>query len=258
MAAEDAKNRNNWIKGPHDLYPHLPLPPSELFSKPNALKSYASKQLSWLLDPLKLKRGEGHFLGWEYEVDKSSYVFSAAEVAKMPSDTVTLSKFINWQDMKNMSSLSSGNVKALKSETGLTKWFGFCKVLVETIFLAMNLDPVEWFNRNSKNGSKLASKKNPFTETDSEEDFVPFTQKTPPKKKLKTKTFALEELPSTGVILEGPGLEDEDFVDDEEVVNQWRSKLKKYTGKKNENIVTKMAKPKMQRKVIKFSLLIFP
>ena len=78
------------------------LPPSELFSKPSALKSYASKQLSWLLDPLKLKRGEGHFLGWEYEVDKSSYVFSAAEVAKLPSDTVTLSKFINWQDMKNM------------------------------------------------------------------------------------------------------------------------------------------------------------
>ena len=75
---------------------------------------------------------------------------------------------------------------------------------------------------------------------------------------MKTKTFALEELPSTGVILEGPGLEDEDFVDDEEVVNQWRSKLKKYTGKKNENIVTKMAKPKMQRKVIKFTLLIFP
>ena len=71
---------------------------------------------------------------------------------------------------------------------------------------------------------------------------------------MKTKTFALEELPSTGVILEGPGLEDEDFVDDEEVVNQWRSKLKKYTGKKNENIVTKMAKPKMQRKVIKFTL----
>ena len=58
--------------------------------------------------------------------------------------------------------------------------------------------------------------------------------------------------------MEGQGLEDEDFVDDEEVVNQWRSKLKKYTGKKNENIVTKMAKPKMQRKVIKFSLLIFP
>ena len=49
----------------------------------------------------------------------------------------------------------------MKSETGLTKWFGFCKVLVETIFLAMSLDPVEWFKRNSKSGSKLESKKNP-------------------------------------------------------------------------------------------------
>ena len=36
-----------------------------------------------------------------------------------------------------------------------------------------------------------------------------------------------------------------------------RSKLKKYTSKKKENIVTKVTKSKMQRKVIEFSLLIF-
>ena len=53
-----------------DNYPYLQLPPAQVFSNANALKGYAAKQLTWLLDPLKLKRGEGVFPGWNFEVIK--------------------------------------------------------------------------------------------------------------------------------------------------------------------------------------------
>ena len=60
MALEDARDRATWLKGSLDNYPHLQLPPAQVFRNAIALKSYASKQLNWLLDPLKLKLWPEH------------------------------------------------------------------------------------------------------------------------------------------------------------------------------------------------------
>ena len=116
-----------------------------------------------------------------------------------------------------MTSLSSGNAKALKAESGVTKWVAFCKVLSEMIFLMVEEEPTDWYKGDKitkkvvsikeeapKVGPKVAPKvgtkvgpkvglkglpgkkvvdkrENPFLETDSESDFEPFTQKTPPR-----------------------------------------------------------------------------
>ena len=214
VAADDARDRATWMKGSLENFPHLPLPPAQLFSNANALKGYAGKQLSWLLDPLKLKRGVGDFAGWNYQVDKAGLVYSGAEVAKLPSPTISLSMLIDWADMRQMASLSSGNAKALKEGTGVTKWVPFCKVLCEMIFLMVEEDPADWYRADnltkqvastkkaapskkvlpSKKAVKL--EKNPFVETDSEDDFVPFTQKTPPRPTKAKAVKALKKKPN--------------------------------------------------------------
>ena len=180
------------MRGSLDDYPRLPLPPAQLFCNANALKGYVAKQLSWLLEPLKLKRGEGVFSGWNYEVDKARLIYSGAEVAKLPSQTVSLSMLIDWVDMRHMTSLSRGNAKALKEGTGVTKWVPFCKVVCEIIFLMIEEEPSDWY-QTEKEKKSVATKKvvkskkveNPFVDSDS--DFEPFTQKTPPRlNKVKT------------------------------------------------------------------------
>ena len=122
MAAEDAQDRSTWMKGSLTNFPYLPLPPDELFSNANALKSFSSKLLDWLLQPLGLKRGEGDFGGWNFEVDKASLVFSGRELTNFPSQRFSLSMLIEWSEMRNMVSLSSGNAKALKTDSGVKKW----------------------------------------------------------------------------------------------------------------------------------------
>lgn len=207
----ESRDRAIWLKGSLSSYPHLPLPPGELFSNVNALKSYGSKQLNWLLEPLKLKRGEGVFSGWDYEVDKASLVYSGGELVNLPSQSVSLSMLIDWSEMRNMSSLSSGNAKALKKSSGVSKWVSFCKVMSEIIFHMVEEDPADWHHpeklvkvapakkkdQNKKVASykkltpteKVAPTKNPFTNSDSEEDFEPFTQKTPPPPPRANKMF---------------------------------------------------------------------
>ena len=145
-----------------------------MFQDPIALKSYASKQLKWLLSPLGLKKGEGLFAGWDYLLDKNSFFYTAGLLESLGSQSFSLSMLIDWMDMANMASLSSGNVKALKKGSGVKTWVAFIKVLVETIFLMIEEDPADWY-KNTKAVTKVVktAKKNPFVNSDSEEDFLP-------------------------------------------------------------------------------------
>ena len=69
----------------------------------------------------------------------------------------------------------------VKTATGVKNWVAFCKILVESIFVMLEEDPQDWFNGATKRAPKKGEKKkNPFLNSDSEEDFVPFTQKDPP------------------------------------------------------------------------------
>ena len=167
-------------------------------------------------------------------MDKAAFIYSGAELANLPGNSVSLSMLIDWSEMRHMASLSSGNAKALKAESGVTKWVSFCKVLSEMIFLMVEEDPTDWYKGDKitkkvvlikeeapKVGPKVAlkvgtkvgpkvglkglpgkkvvdKKKNPFLETDSESDFEPFTQKTPPRppkvKAVKRKTNVVPKL----------------------------------------------------------------
>ena len=150
-------------------------------------------------------------------MDKAAFVYCGSELTNLPSNSVSLSMLIDWSEMRHMTSLSSGNAKALKAESGVTKWVPFCKVLSEMIFLMVEEEPTDWYKGDKitkkvvsikeeapKVGPKVAPKvgtkvgpkvglkglpgkkvvdkrENPFLETDSESDFEPFTQKTPPR-----------------------------------------------------------------------------
>ena len=95
--------------------------------------------------------------------------------------------------MRNMASLSSGNAKALKKDSGVSKWVSFCKIMCQMIFLMMEENPSDQPGKlstekkhpkkNAKTTKKLVSSKN--ISQDSEGDFVPFTQKTPPPPQAK-------------------------------------------------------------------------
>ena len=146
------------MRGSFDDFPHLPLPPNQLFQDANAVKSYASKQLNWLLKPLNLKKGEGLFPGWDYQVNKANLVFSGGMLANLSSESVSLSMFIDWPDMANMSSLSSGNAKGLKKGSGVNNWSAFCKLLVEMIFLMIEEDPADWYDAGKVGSSKKVVK----------------------------------------------------------------------------------------------------
>ena len=151
MASDDARDRATWLKGCLDNYPHLPLPPAQLFSNDNALKGYAAQQLTW-------------------------------------------------------------RRHALKEGTGVTK---FCKVLSEMIFLMAEEDPTDWYTAENltKNIAPikkatptkkvLASKKALKVEKnpDPEDDFEPFTQKTPPR---LTKAKAVKKKPNVLAKLKKP------------------------------------------------------
>ena len=217
VACEEARDRAKWMKGSLDDYPRLPLPPVQLFQDANAVKSYASKQLNWLLEPLSLKKGKGLFPGWDYQVDRAAFVYSGQILANLSSQSVSLSMLIDWADMADMSSLSSGNGKALKKDTGVKNWSAFCKVLVEMIFIMIEEDPADWYQAERVGPSKKVAKKlvsakkltlvrkdapakkvnpakkeekeekeereNPFVETtDSDDDFVPVVKKAPAPK----------------------------------------------------------------------------
>ena len=166
-------------------------------------------------------------------MDKAAFVYCGSELTNLPSNSVSLSMLIDWSEMRHMTSLSSGNAKALKAESGVTKWVAFCKVLSEMIFLMVEEDPTDWYKGDKKvasikrappklilkeatkvgpkvgpkvkvglkglPGKKVVDpKKNPFLETDSESDFEPFTQKTPPRppkaKTVKRKPNVLPKL----------------------------------------------------------------
>ena len=166
-------------------YPPLPMPPSKLFNNPVAVKSYASKQLKWLLDPLKIKRGEGEFPGWDFKVDKAALTYTGGLLSNLPGHYVSMSMLIEWSEMANMSSLSSGNAKALKKNTGIKQWVPFVKILSEMIFVWLEEDPADWFKQSEdkkkpseaaktekklkKTGpKKRKTKNNPFVDTDSD------------------------------------------------------------------------------------------
>ena len=107
VASEDAGDRGAWLKGSREDFPHLPLPPNQFFKDPIAVKSYAAKQLKWLLKPLNLKRREGQFPGWDFLINKASF-YTGSLLANLPSESFSLSMLIEWLDM-----VSSGNVKTM-------------------------------------------------------------------------------------------------------------------------------------------------
>ena len=113
VASEDAGDRGAWLKGSREDFPHLPLPPNQFFKDPIAVKSYAAKQLKWLLKPLNLKRGEGQFPGWDFLINKASLFYTGSLLANLPSESFSLSMLIEWLDMADMASVSSGNVKTM-------------------------------------------------------------------------------------------------------------------------------------------------
>ena len=68
-------------------------------------------------------------------------------------------------DMADMASVSNGNVKALKTATGMKNWVAFCKILVESIFVMLEEDPQDWFNGATKRAPKKGGKKRTLSST---------------------------------------------------------------------------------------------
>ena len=121
-------------------------------------------------------------------MDKDSFFYASGLLANMGTQSFSMSMIIDWVEMANMASLSSGNVKALKESSGLKNWVAFIKVLVEAIFLMIGEDMADWYH-DTKNVKKVvptkttSAKKNPFV--DSDDDFVPKKTLPPPSKIVK-------------------------------------------------------------------------
>ena len=135
-------------------------------------------------------------------MNKSSFYYTGDLLTNLASDSFSLSMLIDWQNMGAMASLSSGNVKALKRESGVKNWVAFCKILVESIFVMLEEDPLDWCQKQQVkkevSSKRTTAKKNPFVESNSDSDFETtkksILQPAKPLKKPVKKTSVVQKL----------------------------------------------------------------
>ena len=96
--------------------------------------------MKWLLDPLGLKLGQGVFPGWQYRLDRALLLHSGSLLDDMADTEVSLSMFIEWDDMAKMTSLANGYLGGLKRGTGVKTWLSFMKILAEFILILSGQD----------------------------------------------------------------------------------------------------------------------
>ena len=143
-------------------------------------------------------------MGWDFKMKKTSFFYNGGLLSNLKSESFSLSTLIDWQDMGDMASLSSGNAKALKKVTGIKNWVAFCKILVEAIFIILEEDPEDWCESEKQKKvvatKKKAQKKNILLDSDSDADFLPKEYVPPPPKTIQQPKRIQKAVKKTSVV----------------------------------------------------------
>ena len=171
---EDAL-RLMWVPKDKNSFPKLANPISDLFKKPNLVKSAAGKAMHFFLKAGKMKLGRDTFPGWHYQIQKAYLVYSSDIVKGLP-DVFTLNQIVEWSDLLG-ANISNGRLSALKAESGVSSWLGLCKVLIEFSFLVTGHDPAVWVESGSSPGQPALASSHPVVQPREATAAIPLADK---------------------------------------------------------------------------------
>ena len=127
IAERDAPLKERWLPEDRTTLASLPGTLEEVLKNTNMVKSAASKFMSWLLPGQKF--GERYFPGWFHKVDTALFVQTSSLMPGLKdTEELCLQDIIDFKELKNMKSLSNGNISAIKKESKVKSWSGFMKI----------------------------------------------------------------------------------------------------------------------------------
>ena len=139
IAERDAPLKERWLPEDRTTLASLPGTLEEVLKNTNMVKSAASKFMSWLLPGQKF--GERYFPGWFHKVDTALFVQTSSLMPGLKdTEELCLQDIIDFKELKNMKSLSNGNISAIKKESKVKSWSGFMKILLEWGVIIMNVE----------------------------------------------------------------------------------------------------------------------
>ena len=137
----------------------LPGTLEEVLKNTNMVKNAASKFMSWLL--LGQKLGERYFPGWFHKVDTALFVQTSSLMSGLKdTEELCLQEIIDLKELKNMKSLSNGNISAIKKESKVKSWSGFMKILLEWRVIIMNVEETVPKEKNKEKRNSFQKRKN--------------------------------------------------------------------------------------------------
>ena len=188
IAERDAALKERWLPEDRTTLPSLPCPLEEVLKTINLVKSASSKFLSWLLPGQKF--GERYFAGWFHKVDTALFVHTSGLMPGLKdTEDFSLQDIIDFKELKNMKSLSHGNIAAIKKESKVKTWSGFLKIFLEWREIVLNGGFEAVPKVRNKKKESIQRKETSETEDSEDELFVP----TPAKKMKFIKKKAVEK-----------------------------------------------------------------